>query len=216
MSEISIDLSVTARSRARCRIRERALLTFLLYTVARGGEAWAGDHASMADAAAKSDEASRPPVSATTRLILPSRPFDLSAADTQGYSATEFKPRSRSIYESAAAPKSANTSFGAPMAQDNSIWQQMAQFRSQDRVRLLTLWETRGSTISLQAGKHGGPSLQWSSPWMSSEGTSRGLFDRLFSPALRAGFSASRTSPARPAPTAAPSKSDSPALSVTK
>lgn len=67
----------------------------------------------------------------------------------------------------------------APMGRDTSIAQEIAQFKSQDRVRLLTLWQSRASSLSLQAGKRGAPSLQWSTPWMHRDATSRGLFDRL-------------------------------------
>jgi hypothetical protein len=46
------------------------------------------------------------------------------------------------------------------------------------------LWETRGSNVSLQAGKKGDPSLQWSSSWTSQGRTSHGLLDRLLSASL--------------------------------
>jgi hypothetical protein len=79
--------------------------------------------------------------------------------------------------------------FDAPMLQDTSIARRMAEAKSQDRVRLLTLWQSRSSSVSLQAGRHGAPSLQWSTPWMHREGTSHGLFDRLItlSPRVFAG-----------------------------
>ncbi len=48
-------------------------------------------------------------------------------------------------------------------------------------MRLLTLWESRGGAISLQAGKRGDPSLQWNSRIMNHDGSTRGLFDRLLS-----------------------------------
>ena len=82
------------------------------------------------------------------------------------------------------------------MLQDPSVWQQLAQYKSQNRVRLLTLWQTQGSTLSLQAGRHGGPSLQWSTPWVNREDASRGLLDRLFP---RPSRSANRSTVARPA-----------------
>ena len=59
-------------------------------------------------------------------------------------------------------------------------WQRLRDFRSRVGVRVLTLWESPGSTISLQAGKRGGPSLQWSSRVMGhGDEASRGLLDAL-------------------------------------
>ncbi len=53
----------------------------------------------------------------------------------------------------------------------------------------MTLWESKRSTVSLQAGKHGGPSLQWSSRLMNRGGASRGLLDRFVASSLgAAGF----------------------------
>jgi len=54
----------------------------------------------------------------------------------------------------------------------------LSEAKTQDRVRLLTLWQNRASSLSLQAGKRGAPSLQWSTPWMHRDAASRGLFDR--------------------------------------
>jgi len=94
-----------------------------------------------------------------------------------------------------------------PMLQGTSVWEQLAEYRSQNRVRLLTLWQTKGSSLSLQAGKRGAPSLQWSTPWVHHEGgASRGLFDRLL-PRPRTGTSNSRGTLPRPAAISAPPKS---------
>jgi hypothetical protein len=92
------------------------------------------------------------------------------------------------------------------MLRSTSVWQQMADFKSQDRVRLLTLWQTRGSSLSLQAGRRGAPSLQWSTPWVRREGKSQGLFDRLLAVPARAAANNLRSSTARPAGVPAQSK----------
>jgi hypothetical protein len=80
-------------------------------------------------------------------------------------------------------------SYGdTPMLRGTTVWQRMADYKSRDRVRLLTLWETSGSTISLQAGKKGDPSLQWNSRLMNRGGSTQGLLDRIFTMSLsRAG-----------------------------
>ena len=65
------------------------------------------------------------------------------------------------------------------MFRDTTVWQRMSEYKSHDRVRVLTLWETSGSTVSLQAGRRGAASLQWTSRAMNRGGSTRGLLDRL-------------------------------------
>ena len=40
---------------------------------------------------------------------------------------------------------------------DTTVWQRLTEFRVRDRVRVLTLWESGLSSVSLQAGKNGRP-----------------------------------------------------------
>jgi uncharacterized membrane protein (UPF0136 family) len=80
--------------------------------------------------------------------------------------------------------------------------QRLADYRSQGRLQLLTLWQSPRSMVSLQAGKHGGPSLQWSSRVMTRGGATRGLLDRFVASSLgAAGFGAktARSSSTTPA-----------------
>jgi hypothetical protein len=67
------------------------------------------------------------------------------------------------------------------MLRGTNVWQRMADYKSHDRVRLLTLWESSASCVSLQAGKGGSPSLQWTSRVMNRGGSTRGLFDQFMS-----------------------------------
>ncbi len=80
---------------------------------------------------------------------------------------------------------SADSQTGAPedlpSLRSTTVWQRLADYRSHGRVRLLTLWEGGASTVSLQAGRKGEPSLQWTSRRMNHGGATRGLFDPLFS-----------------------------------
>jgi hypothetical protein len=92
----------------------------------------------------------------------------------------------------------------APIRRDTSLAREIAEFKTQDRLRLLTLWQNRASSLSLQAGKHGAPSLQWSTPWMHRDVNSRGLFDRLLTVSPRSFGAASPRGAARQAPTVAP------------
>jgi hypothetical protein len=137
-------------------------LTLLSFVLVRGAPALAGEH-TAGDLPLRS--------SAVPPSFALSRPLD------PPFSATEFRPRRSSI---AAADQASKTGplLDAPMLQ-GSLAQQMAQFKSQNRVRVLTLWQTQGSTLSLQAGRHGAPTLQWSTPWVNREGATQGLLDHL-------------------------------------
>ena len=188
-------------------IRERILVTVVLYALVRASQALAGDQAPTTDPRLAPDQThARQPLPSATLLSTPVFSTDRSFTESDSFSATEFRPRR---HAPAAAEFSASDSFASntPMLQGTSVWQRMAEYKSQDRVRVLTLWETRGSTFSLQAGKRGGPSLQWSSRRMNRDGATRGLLDRLVSAALRdAGNrdtgSGPRTSPLRSLPAA--------------
>ncbi len=46
-------------------------------------------------------------------------------------------------------------------------------------VSLMTLWQFRSSTLSLQAGRNGEPTLRWSSRAMHRDEATRGLLDAL-------------------------------------
>jgi hypothetical protein len=158
----------------RSNIRERVVVALLLYSLLRSAQVLAADQASVFDAAPKFD--------APNFRLSP----DSFAPLPSSFSATEFRPRPQGA--NAADPaRAAGRGIESPMLQDTPVWQEMSQYKTRDGVRLLTLLQTRGSTLSLQAGKRGGPSLQWSSPWMMRENAKRGLFDRLFSVYSRAG-----------------------------
>ena len=115
-------------------------------------------------------------------------PFELPASyqllgvpELKSFPADEFRPRGRSILD---VKTQADAAENAPMLRGNTVWQRLRDFRSHGRVRLLTLWETGGSSVSLQAGKKGEPSLQWTSRSLNRGGATRGLFDQLFSVSL--------------------------------
>jgi hypothetical protein len=206
MPEIAnLDGALADCGAARC-IRDRILLALVLYALVRAGQALAGDQAATADSKLLPDaRTQRAPPPSTVLPASASQPFaaalpsslfstDRSFADGEAFSATEFRPRKHSV---GAAESAASEGFGAdsPMLQGTNVWQRMAEFKSQGRVRVLTLLETRGSTLSVQAGKHGGPSLQWSSRSMNRDGATRGLLDRMVSAALRDTGNSSRPSP---------------------
>jgi len=201
-----VNAAVACGAKSRCSIiRENALLTFMLCSVVRATQALAGDQPSNADSALEHD--SKDPRAARGAAVpLFSAPFDsIKPLTNDAFSATEFRPRRHGV--SLDFPGNGAAIIDAPMVRSTSVWQQLADYKSQDRVRLLTLWQTRGSSLSLQAGKHGAPSLQWSTPWVRREGTSRGLFDRLLTVPARAAGNNLRSGVPRTTAVPAPSKS---------
>ena len=164
-------------------IRDRILVGLVLYTLVRSSEALAGEQASITGAALNPDLGNfRPSSPPTTALINTPTIFSAPAgAGNPVFSSTEFRPRKHTIFDS---EPNATAVDDAPMLRGTTVWQRMSDYKSHDRVRLLTLWESRGSTVSLQAGKRGDPSLQWTSRLMNRGGSTRGLLDRWFSTSL--------------------------------
>jgi hypothetical protein len=176
--------TIDAHRAARCNnIRRSPLLSLMICGVVRANQAIAGDQTPVSDhgfelglglrhGAESSLHAGAAPASMFSAPFVSLNPL----SEPQEFSATEFRPRKQGVLD----PESGggrNFLLDAPITKSNSAWQHMSDFRSQGRVRLLTLFQTRGSSLSLQAGKHGAPSLQWSTPWVHREGASRGLFD---------------------------------------
>jgi hypothetical protein len=208
MSELGrVNAAIAGSAARRCNIiRENVLLTLVLCSVVRATQALAGDTPSGADSAHGAANAANSRDNRNVSASMFSAPF-VSAKPLidDGFSATEFRPRMHSVASSDSASSGASI-IDAPMLRSTSVWQHMADYKSQGRVRLLTLWQMRGSSLSLQAGRHGAPSLQWSTPWVHREGTSRGLFDRLLAMPARAAGNTLRSSVARPTSVAAQPK----------
>jgi hypothetical protein len=171
---------------AGCGICGRALLAAAL--LVRGGSALAADQAPPVAVAGTLAARSAPLESARF-----SEPFSASlfsaplfsaplsyplplVADPKSLSAKDFRPRGRSVLD---RDFQVNVADGA-LIDDTTVWQRLAEYRTRDRVRVLTLWESGASTVSLQAGKRGDPSLQWTSRLMNRGGATRGLLDHFF------------------------------------
>jgi hypothetical protein len=185
---------------ARCNtIRDRVLVGLVLITLVRTSEALAGDQASMTRAALDPDRSNFRQWSPAAAALAPPGAFAVPTdAGPKVFSATEFRPRKHTVFDSDPA---VNAFGDAPMLRGTTVWQRMSEYKSHDGVRLLTLWESSGSTLSLQAGKRGDPSLQWTSRSMNGGGSTRGLLDRLFSVSIA---SASRGLQKESRPTSAP------------
>jgi hypothetical protein len=168
-----IEAQWRSRSNGLC---ECLLVALALYSLAPR-DASASDQPQSTDAR-RSTDVQKP---ARAQIAGPSFPapfaFSAPGVGTQVFSPTEFRPRKQGL--EAADAGSEDAVIDAPMLRDTSIAGELSEARTQDRVRLLTLWQSRASSLSLQAGRHGAPSLQWSTPWMHRDAPSRGLFDRL-------------------------------------
>jgi len=194
-----------AQRQPRCGgFREHTLMAFAFIGCVCGSEVLGKDRTLGAEGLKPGEESSAlfvlpaprdapPAFSATVAPADAPRAFSVTLApidEPRTFSATEFRPR-RPGFSGADPAKRETSIIDAPML-DTSVARQWREFKSQDRVRLLTLWRNSASSVSLQAGKHGMPSLQWSSPWMHRDVASRGVFDRFLTVSPRSGAGASR------------------------
>ncbi len=119
-----------------------------------------------------------------------SAPAFVAAPD---FSSREFRPRGRSLSEEPVAAENIMPMHGVTLAQ------RLSEYRWRDRIRVLTLWESGANSLTLQAGRRGSPSLQWTSRLMQRADGTHGVLDRLFAVsiagagrAMRAGANAPR------------------------
>lgn len=147
------------------------LAGLVLYTLGVSSEASAAEP-SFARAGAPSASANAP----TFPLLAPDE--TITPRETKNYPASEFRPHGRPLLNDASA---GNDSAELPGLRSTTVWQRMTDFRSRDRVRVLTLWKSGSGTVSLQAGKGGSPSLQWTSSSLSRGEATRGVLDRFLS-----------------------------------
>jgi len=188
---------------ARCAgIRERIVLVVVLYVLIRTSGALASDQQFKIDGAVSSgttqsraslsDRQSSAAAAATASALTqvpsltqaPGTLADFTApnlSDLKVFSATDFRPRRRTLFDKEPLTNSVDD---IPMLWNSPVWQRMDDYKSRDRVRVLTLWESTGSSVSLQAGRRGDPSLQWTSRFMNRGGSTKGLLDQLFNVSL--------------------------------
>jgi hypothetical protein len=162
---------------------KRILPGLVLFCLVHSGQALAGDQPSIAKAPFDPvvdyfHPSSAPSAAAiTTPGIFGVPPLDAS----QVFSTTDFRPRKRTVFDRDPA---ASGGGDTQLLRTTTVWQRMSEYKSHDRVQVLTLWESSGSTVSLQASHRGDPSLQWTSRVMNHGGSTQGLLDRLFSVSL--------------------------------
>jgi hypothetical protein len=169
---------------------DRMLVGLAILTIVRASEALAGERVAPTVSAAKPDLNVAREFTPASAFMLPlpsSYPAVPSSYQTvdlpvlKSFSAAEFRPRGHSILVKDSGLGDAED---APMLRGTTVWQRLSDYRSRDRVRVVTLWETGGSSVSLQAGKKGDPSLQWTSRLMNRGGATRGLLDQLLATSL--------------------------------
>jgi hypothetical protein len=161
---------------AACRngAREALIVAMLAYGFAQSGPALAADQAADVVRNMQPIVGGKP---LPLEFVPPPRTMDWEPA-------TDYWQRKA---EELAPTSSARNEAELPgLSQSGSPWQRLADFRSQGRIQVLTLWESPRNMISLQAGKHGGPTLQWSSRGMNRGGAIRGLLDKLVASSLGA------------------------------
>lgn len=177
---------VTALRAAR---GNRFLLGLAILALLRAGGACAGDPAVAG--AVQPDRALAPRATFSTRelpefakhytladplLSAPSQYRLLEMPETKSFSATDFRPRGRSILDADPALGATGDGLGF----NKNLLQRLNQYRSHDRVRVLTLWDTGASAVSIQTDHKGDPSLQWTSHLFNRGGATQGLLDHLF------------------------------------
>lgn len=183
---------------------ERFLLGVALFTLILAGKAPAADQATVTntkvDAAAVNFAQFSPTVP-----VLPAFPVVITptSGSVAPFSTSEFRPRKHTLFDQDASVSAFNEA--APIHY-TTVWQRLSEYKSHDRVRLLTLWESSDSSVSLQAGKRGDPSLQWTSRLMNHGGSTRGLLDRFFSASIASAASSFHNSGRTSNATASPPK----------
>jgi len=175
----------------RAALANRLLLSAAVLTLLRAGGACAGDLAFAATTEAPHGRASRQTFSTTALpeftkhytlsdpLLTAPREYRLSEIpETKSYSTTDFRPRGRSIFDSDSRLGVPVDNLGSNKSKD--LMEQLRQYKSRDHIRVLTLWDTGASAVSIQTDRKGDPSVQWTSHLFNRGGATNGLLDQLF------------------------------------
>ena len=154
------------------------ILGVVLAALGRAGATDAAEEPSFAigaktptlDAYPQSARPTLPWSSVPSNFLVP--PFDAAP----NFPAGEFRRRGRSLNEvvAPAEPQVAMSRLDTPMGQ------RLSDYRWHGQIRVLTLWESGANSLSLQAGRHGSPSLQWTSRMTQHGGAPHGVLDHLF------------------------------------
>jgi hypothetical protein len=168
--------------------RRRLFLGLAAFTIIKAGEALAAEHGADPALTPGRNEP-RPPMPFSAAPFAPKfsqwtglspvpREYSLPPiAESRSYSGTDFRPRGHSIFDK--DPSIARIDASDNLMVDRTVWQRLQEYRNRDgMIRVLTLWESRASAVSIQTNRKGDPTLQWTSRLMNRGGATRGLLDR--------------------------------------
>jgi hypothetical protein len=225
MSEFRPSIDAPSRHEpAPCQSsRERFLLGLAVFTLVLTSKTPAAEQAAVINAKVDAAPVNFGPILPASSVLIPAPALTpapgVFTMPTSGgvpvFSTTDFRPRKRTLFDRDPA---VSAFTDAPMIHYTTVWQQLSEYKSHDRVQVLTLWESSGSSVSLQAGKRGDPSLQWTSRVMNRGGSTRGLLDRFFSASIAGAASGFHNSSNRSsnAPAAAPKAAPPPVAAALK
>ncbi len=155
----------------------RFLVGLVVLTLFRAGASFAEDQTSLAGASKLEPNNLRQSTAFSGSLFTAPETFRApNVPEIKPPPSKDFRPRGQSIF----GPDPHLDMANDELMHDTTVWQRLNEFRNRDRIRLLTLWESGASSVSLQTGKRGDPSLQWTSRLMNHGGATHGLLDRLF------------------------------------
>ena len=200
--------------------RERFLLGLAVFTLVLTSKPPAAEQVAVINAKVEAAPVNFGPISPGSPVLIPAPSLATAtgvftmptSGGVPGFSTTEFRPRKRTVFDRDPA---VSAFTDAPMIRYTTVWQRLSEYKSHDRVQVLTLWESSGSSVSLQAGKRGDPSLQWTSRLMNRGGSTRGLLDRFFSASITGAASGFRSSGRTSSAPSAASKPGLPPVAAT-
>lgn len=180
--------------------RRRLFLGLAAFTIIKAGEALAAEHG-VDPALTPGRNEPHPPMPFSAAPFAPKfslwtglspvpREYALPPiAESRSFSSTDFRPRGHSIFDK--DPSIAGVGASDNLMIDKNVWERLQEYRNRDGVRLVTLWESSASAVSIQTNRKGDPTLQWTSRLMNRGGATRGLLDRWMPASVFRNFSRS-------------------------
>lgn len=167
----------------RSGLSARLLLALSVLALTRAGAAHADELATPSIPIAPAFDASRPAVSSSPfvgplfshPLIGTSGSYPLPELnEPKSYPSKDFRPHGRSVYD-----VDPSGSTGDNLTFDKTIWQRLNEYKTRDRIRVLTLWESGVNAVSLQTDRKGDPWLQFTAKLNTGGNAAHGLLDHV-------------------------------------
>jgi len=160
-------------------VTERCAPMLLVYMLVRAGCAYAEEppvptHGSVREPPARSP---------APRLARPVAELPLQDLSAKFELPSDYSPHEyRALGPAPAGRESGAADLdGSPVAlRASTAWDRLADYKTRGGIRLLTIWKSKFSSLSLQTGHGGRPSLQWSSRGFGgAPGATHGVLDRI-------------------------------------